>query len=60
VSIAEAFGLMRGSSRAKSLAGRRREGQGWKARPNRDAALLHHKAAAKILDELSEVPGTRG
>jgi len=40
--------------------GRRREDQRWKARPNRDAVSFHHKAAAKILDEPSEAPGTRG
>ena len=56
--IAKADVLMRGSESSESSGkGRLREGHRWKARWNRDAALFHHRAGAKVLGKL--VDGTR-
>jgi len=61
VRIAQADVLMRGPESSESPdEGRRREGGWHKTRQNRDAALFHHRAAAKILGGTSEAPGTKG
>jgi hypothetical protein len=50
---------MRGSESSESSGeDRRREGHRWKARSNRDAALFHHTAAAKVLGGNQRATGT--